>query len=62
MSGPELAATAERMRNEAELVELIGNVLATSTSVADAAGSLCAVAGAKRTAAELLDEMAREQS
>jgi hypothetical protein len=55
-----LAATADQLRHEAALVDLISGVLAEGVSLLDAAGSLAAVAHAKRAAAVHLDEMAQE--
>lgn len=55
-------ATAFRLRDEADLLDLIAGVVFGAASLLDAASSLSAVAGAKRVAAEHLDEMAREQS
>jgi hypothetical protein len=55
-------ATAARLREEADLLDLIAGVVFGAVSLLDAASSLNAVAGAKRSAAELLDEMAREQA
>ena len=55
-------ATAARLREEADLLDLIAGVVFGAVSLLDAASSLGAVAGAKRVAAEHLDEMAREQS
>jgi hypothetical protein len=55
-------ATAARLREEADLLDLIAGVVFGAVSLLDAASSLSAVAGAKRVAAEHLDEMAREQA
>lgn len=60
---PQLAATAERLRHEAELVDLVGRVLADADgSLPAAAAGLVAVATAKRVGADHLDEMAQEAS
>ena len=56
------AATAARLREEADLVELIAGVVFGAANLLDAAESLRGVATAKRAAADHLDEMAQEQS
>lgn len=55
------AATAARLRAEADFTELIAGVLFGAVSLLDAAESLRGVANGKRAAAEMLDEMAHEQ-
>lgn len=56
------AATAARLREEADLVELIAGVIFGAANLLDAAEQLRGVAEAKRAAAEHLDEMAQEQA
>ncbi len=55
------AATAARLRDEADFTELLASVLFGAVSLLDAAEMLRGVAVAKRAAAEHLDEMAQEQ-
>jgi hypothetical protein len=62
MSGPELAAKAQQLRGEADLVKLVAGTIRDAVNLDDASDRLVAVAVAKATAAEQLDEMAREQS
>jgi hypothetical protein len=57
----DLTRTADRLRAEAELTDLIGNVLFDAVSLPVAAISLAGVANAKRAAAEELDLMAAER-
>lgn len=56
------AATAARLREEADLVELIAGVIFGAVNLLDAAESLRGLATGKRAAAEMLDEMAQEQA
>lgn len=56
------AATAARLREEADFTELLAGVLFGAVSLLDAAESLRGVAVAKRIAAEHLDEMAQEKA
>lgn len=56
------AATAARLREEADLVELIAGIIFDASNLHDAAARLRAMADAKRSGAEHLDEMAQEQS
>lgn len=55
------AATAARLREEADLVELIAGVIFDAVNLIDAGDRLRSVADAKRSSAALLDEMADEQ-
>jgi hypothetical protein len=55
------AATAARLREEADLVELIAGVIFDAVNLHDAGARLRSVADAKRSSAVLLDEMAQEQ-
>lgn len=55
------AATAARLREEADLLDLIAGVVFGAVNLLDAAEQLRGVAEAKRVAAEHLDEMAQEQ-
>jgi hypothetical protein len=55
-------ATAARIREQADEMDLIAGVIFDASSLHDAAARLRAIADAKRSGAEHLDEMAREQS
>ncbi|GAA0738485.1 hypothetical protein GCM10010199_61500 [Dactylosporangium roseum] len=56
------AEVAARLRQEAELVDLIAGVVFDAVSLDDAAGRLRAISTGKRVIAKEFDEMARKTS